>query len=39
MKTLLTRKDIPPWLKVPEDLEAPEVLQVNTQVLNSLFGE
>nr|XP_034350068.1 developmental pluripotency-associated protein 5A-like [Arvicanthis niloticus] len=38
MKTHLTRKDIPPWLKVPEDLEDPEVLQVNTQVLNSLFG-
>lgn len=39
MGTLVTRKDIPPWVKIPEDLEDPEVFQVNTLVLESLFGE
>ncbi|XP_031201409.1 developmental pluripotency-associated 5 protein [Mastomys coucha] len=38
MGTLVTRKDIPPWVKIPEDLEDPEVFQVNTLVLESLFG-
>lgn len=35
---LVTRKDIPQWVKVPEDLKDPEVFQVNTLVLNSLVG-
>ncbi|XP_032767303.1 developmental pluripotency-associated 5 protein [Rattus rattus] len=38
MATLVTRKDIPPWVKVPEDLNDPEVFQVHTLVLKSLFG-
>ncbi|XP_028637643.1 developmental pluripotency-associated protein 5A-like [Grammomys surdaster] len=38
MKTQVTRKDIPPWVKIPTDLERPEVLQVNKLVLNALFG-
>ena len=36
MATLVTRKDIPPWVKVPEDLKDPEVFQVHTLVLKSL---
>ncbi|XP_050996086.1 developmental pluripotency-associated protein 5A-like [Acomys russatus] len=38
MGTLPPRKEIPPWVKVPEDLKDPEVLQVHTVVLRSLFG-
>ena len=39
MVTLVTRKDIPPWVKVPEDLKDPEVFQVQSLVLKYLFGE
>ncbi|EDL14019.1 mCG60406 [Mus musculus] len=38
MGTLVTCKDIPPWVKVPEDLKDPEVFQVHSLVLKSLFG-
>ncbi|CAO2634227.1 Developmental pluripotency-associated protein 5A [Lemmus lemmus] len=38
MGTFPTRKDIPPWLKIPEDLKDPEVFQVQTLVLKFLFG-
>ncbi|CAD7678030.1 unnamed protein product [Nyctereutes procyonoides] len=38
MGTLPGRKDIPPWVKVPEDLKDPEVLQVQTQLLEAMFG-
>ena len=42
MGTLVTRKDIPPppptWMKVHEDLKDPEVFQVQSLVLKSLFG-
>ncbi|XP_055458478.1 developmental pluripotency-associated protein 5A-like [Psammomys obesus] len=38
METARTRKDIPPWVKVPEDLKDPEVLQVQSLVLKYLFG-
>ncbi|XP_045855606.1 developmental pluripotency-associated 5 protein-like [Meles meles] len=38
MGTLPQRKDIPPWVKAPEDLKDPEVLQVQTQFLEALFG-
>ncbi|XP_021512121.1 developmental pluripotency-associated 5 protein [Meriones unguiculatus] len=38
METVWTRKDIPPWVKVPEDLEDPAVLQVQSLVLKHLFG-
>ncbi|XP_052045275.1 developmental pluripotency-associated 5 protein [Apodemus sylvaticus] len=38
MGTRATRKDIPPWVKVPEDLEDPEVLLVHDLVLRYLFG-
>ncbi|XP_022366147.1 developmental pluripotency-associated 5 protein [Lutra lutra] len=38
MGTLPERKDIPPWVKAPEDLKDPEVLQVQTQLLEALFG-
>lgn len=39
MGTFPTRKDIPPWVKIPEDLKDPEVFQVQTLVLKFLFGE
>lgn len=39
MGTLPERKDIPPWVKAPEDLKDPEVLQVQTQLLEAMFGE
>ncbi|KAF3825448.1 developmental pluripotency-associated 5 protein-like [Mirounga angustirostris] len=38
MGTLPERKDIPPWVKAPEDLKDPEVLQVQTQLLEAMFG-
>ncbi|NP_001164726.1 developmental pluripotency-associated 5 protein [Oryctolagus cuniculus] len=38
MGTLPKRKDIPPWVKVPEDLKDPEVLQVQTRLLEAMFG-
>ncbi|XP_052045732.1 developmental pluripotency-associated protein 5A-like [Apodemus sylvaticus] len=38
MGTLATRKDIPPWVKAPEHLKNPKVIQVHTLVLRSLFG-
>ncbi|XP_040600285.1 developmental pluripotency-associated protein 5A-like [Mesocricetus auratus] len=38
MATYPTRQDIPPWLKIPEDLKDPEVFQVQTLLLKSLFG-
>uniref|UniRef100_A0A8C6RQB6 Embryonal stem cell-specific gene 1 protein n=1 Tax=Nannospalax galili TaxID=1026970 RepID=A0A8C6RQB6_NANGA len=33
-----TRTDIPPWVIVPEDLKDPEVFQVQTRLLEALFG-
>lgn len=39
MESHPTRTDIPPWVKIPEDLQDPEVFQVQTPLLNSLFGE
>lgn len=39
MEKACTRKDIPPWVKVPEDLKDPEVLQVQSTVLKYMFGE
>lgn len=39
MGTLPERKNIPPWVKPPEDLKDPEVLQVQTQLLEAMFGE
>lgn len=39
MGTFRTRKDIPPWVKIPEDLKDPEVFRVQTLVLKFLFGE
>ncbi|XP_004580614.1 developmental pluripotency-associated 5 protein [Ochotona princeps] len=38
MGTLQRRKDIPPWVKVPDDLKDPEVLQVQTRLLKAIFG-
>lgn len=32
MGTLLKRKDIPPWVRVPEDLKDPEVFLVQTRL-------
>lgn len=39
MGTLPKRKDIPPWVKVPEDLRDPEVFQVQTGLLEAMFGK
>lgn len=39
MGTLPKRKDIPPWVKAPEDLKDPEVFQVQTRLLEAMFGE
>lgn len=39
MGTLPKRKDIPPWVKVPEDLRDPEVFQVQTALLEAMFGK
>lgn len=39
MGTMPKRKDIPPWVKVPEDLRDPEVLQVQTALLEAMFGK
>ncbi|ELK00155.1 developmental pluripotency-associated 5 protein [Pteropus alecto] len=38
MGTLLKRKDIPPWVRVPEDLKDPEVFLVQTRLLEAMFG-
>ncbi|XP_012375592.1 developmental pluripotency-associated 5 protein-like [Dasypus novemcinctus] len=38
MVTLPERKDIPPWVKVPEDLKDPEVFQAQTRLLEAMFG-
>ncbi|XP_012644216.2 developmental pluripotency-associated 5 protein [Microcebus murinus] len=38
MGTLPQRKDIPPWVKVPEDLKDPAVFQVQTRLLGAMFG-
>ncbi|XP_062056276.1 developmental pluripotency-associated 5 protein-like [Lepus europaeus] len=38
MGTLPKCKDIPPWLKVPEDLKDPKVLRVQTRLLEAMFG-
>ncbi|KAL1782082.1 developmental pluripotency-associated 5 protein, partial [Sigmodon hispidus] len=38
MGTRPTRKHIPPWVKIPEDLKDPEILQVQTLLLEYLFG-
>ncbi|XP_019507082.1 PREDICTED: developmental pluripotency-associated 5 protein [Hipposideros armiger] len=38
MGTLPRRKDIPPWVRVPEDLKDPEVFQVQTRLLEAMFG-
>ncbi|XP_008056646.1 developmental pluripotency-associated 5 protein [Carlito syrichta] len=28
---------MPPWVKVPEDLEEPEVFQIQTRLLDAMF--
>ncbi|CAK6446839.1 unnamed protein product, partial [Pipistrellus nathusii] len=38
MGTLPKRKDIPPWVKVPEDLRGPQVFRVQTALLEAMFG-
>ncbi|XP_017393081.1 developmental pluripotency-associated 5 protein-like [Cebus imitator] len=38
MGTPLERRNIPPWVKVPEDLKDPEVFQVQTWLLEAMFG-
>ncbi|XP_008150602.2 developmental pluripotency-associated 5 protein-like [Eptesicus fuscus] len=38
MEALPKRKDIPPWMRVPEDLRDPEVFQVQTVLLEAMFG-
>ncbi|XP_012309927.1 developmental pluripotency-associated 5 protein [Aotus nancymaae] len=38
MGTLPERRTIPPWMKVPEDLKDPEVFQVQTGLLEAMFG-
>ncbi|KAF7461918.1 developmental pluripotency-associated 5 protein [Marmota monax] len=38
MGAVAERRDIPPWVKVPEDLKDPEVFQVPTRLLEALFG-
>ncbi|XP_023074948.1 developmental pluripotency-associated 5 protein [Piliocolobus tephrosceles] len=38
MGTLPARRNIPPWVKVPEDLKDPEVFQVQTRLLKAMFG-
>ncbi|XP_017379841.1 developmental pluripotency-associated 5 protein [Cebus imitator] len=38
MGTLSERRTIPPWVKVPEDLKDPEVFQVQTRLLEAMFG-
>nr|XP_004660552.1 developmental pluripotency-associated 5 protein [Jaculus jaculus] len=38
MGTLPKRQDIPPWVNVPDDLKDPEVLQVQTCLLEAIFG-
>ena len=38
MRTLPKQKDIPPWVKVPEDLKDPKVFQVQTHLLEAMFG-
>ncbi|XP_062054453.1 developmental pluripotency-associated 5 protein-like [Lepus europaeus] len=38
MGMLPKRKDIPLWVKVPEDLKDPEVQQVQTRLLEAMFG-
>ncbi|XP_004605959.1 developmental pluripotency-associated 5 protein [Sorex araneus] len=38
MGTLPQRKDIPPWVKPPEDLKDPEVFQVETRLLEAILG-
>ncbi|KAK2503727.1 hypothetical protein MC885_000685 [Smutsia gigantea] len=37
MGTPRERGMIPPWMKVPDDLKDPEVLQVQTQLLGAMF--
>lgn len=39
MATLPARRNIPLWVKVPEDLKDPEVFQVQTRLLEAMFGE
>ncbi|XP_045852507.1 developmental pluripotency-associated 5 protein-like [Meles meles] len=38
MGTLPEQKDLPLWVKAPKDLKDPEVLQVQTQLSEALFG-
>ncbi|XP_077015365.1 developmental pluripotency-associated 5 protein [Tamandua tetradactyla] len=38
MGKLPERNYIPPWVKVPEDLKDPEVFQVQTRLLEAMFG-
>uniref|UniRef100_A0A0D9RN75 Embryonal stem cell-specific gene 1 protein n=1 Tax=Chlorocebus sabaeus TaxID=60711 RepID=A0A0D9RN75_CHLSB len=38
MGTLPARRNIPPWVKVPEDLKDPEVFQVQTRLLRAMFA-
>ncbi|XP_021529584.2 developmental pluripotency-associated 5 protein-like [Aotus nancymaae] len=38
MVTLLDHRNILAWVKVPEDLKDPEVFQVQTCLLEAIFG-
>ncbi|XP_074249427.1 developmental pluripotency-associated 5 protein-like [Saimiri boliviensis] len=38
MGTLPERRNIPPWVKGPEDLKDPEVFQLQTWLLEAMFG-
>ncbi|KAK2509190.1 hypothetical protein MC885_015175 [Smutsia gigantea] len=38
MGTPRERSMIPPWLKVPDILKDPEVLEVQTRLLGAMFG-
>ncbi|XP_007516432.1 developmental pluripotency-associated 5 protein [Erinaceus europaeus] len=38
MGGLPERKNIPPWVTVPDDLKEPEVFQVQTRLVEPIFG-
>ncbi|KAB1252020.1 Developmental pluripotency-associated 5 protein [Camelus dromedarius] len=38
MGTPPQRQNLPPWVKAPGDLKNPEVLQVQTGLLEAMFG-
>ncbi|XP_016050216.1 developmental pluripotency-associated 5 protein-like [Erinaceus europaeus] len=39
MGGLPERKNTPPWVKVPDDLKEPEVFQVQTWLVEPIFGQ